>query len=96
MGSIPGAKLVRVTSDAAAWTGGTVLYAVYLFGGSNATSVQLTDDADGLSDNTFEVNTVANQGTFVDMSELGGIAFPSVGIYADITGTGAVAYLWIA
>ena len=96
MGSLPGAKLVRVTSDAAAWTGGTVLYAVYLFGGTNATSVQLTDDATGAGTNVFEVNTVANQGAFVDLSELGGIAFPTTGIYADITGTNAVAYLWIA
>jgi len=96
MPSIPGCKLVRVSADAAVYTGGTVLYAVYLFGGSNASSLQLTDDADGLGTNVFEVNTVATQGVFVDMSDFGGISFPSVGIYADITGTGAIGYLWVA
>ncbi len=96
MPSIPGAKLVRITGDAAAWTGGTVLYAVYLFAGSDASSLILYDAASVTGTQVFEINTVANQGVFVDLSELGGITFPNTGVYADIGGTGAIGYVWLA
>lgn len=92
--AMPQCKLVRVPSDAAAVATPTVLYAAYLFAGSNATSLILYDAGSATGTQVIEFNTAATQGLFVDMSNLGGVAFPLVGIYADITGTGAVAYLW--
>lgn len=94
MSAIPLCKLVRVPSDAASVAVPTVLYAVYLFAGSDATSLILYDAGSATGTQVIEFNTAATQGLFVDMSNLGGVSFPSVGIYADIAGTGAVAYLW--
>ncbi|MFA5808748.1 MAG: hypothetical protein WC935_00240 [Thermoleophilia bacterium] len=94
--SLPQGCLVRITADAIVGNDPCILYAAYLFAGSDASSMQFTDDADGLATNIFEMNTVANQGCFVNFAELGGISFPSIGLYVDITGTGAIGYVWLS
>lgn len=85
----------RIAEDGAVSAKPGRVYAIELTAGSDATSVQLTNDADGSGTNVLHVNTAANQGAFRDYTGLGGVYFSSK-CYADITGTGAVAWIWYA
>jgi len=58
--------------------------------------IELTDDADGSGTNVLELGGEAEGGqTFFDFSHIGGILFPTTGIYADVTTTGGAFHFWI-
>lgn len=92
----------RVTADAAL-TGlaGKRVFRVELYGTSDACTLLLYDAASatgteiwgGTAPFTGE-NGGGAQSMVWDWTHLGGIPFPNTGIYANITGTSAVAYVW--
>ena len=93
--SVPICAPTRIAADGAVSAVPGRIWAIELAAGSDASKVELTNDADGGGTNVVVVNTAANQGVFRDYVELGGIAFSSK-CYCDITGTGAVAFIWYA
>ncbi len=95
-------NFTRVAADAAISSRpGSRIQRVILLGGTDATSIKFYDAASATGTQVFETvapftDTDASAADAVDhdFHELGGIPFPTTGIYADITGTGAVAYVW--
>lgn len=83
-------QVARITTSAAVKASAGRVVAVNLFGGSAATSLKLTNDADGLGTPLLDVNTVIADTRFVDLSEMGGIVFGTA-IYATIAGAGGIA-----
>lgn len=69
------------------------LVAVYLYGGSGATSCEFKNAATDTGTVLFSMDTLTSSGQFVDLSEFGGINF-SVGCFVVPAGTGAIAYCW--
>ena len=69
------------------------LMAFLLFGGSDATDIILYDNTAASGTILAKKNVVANASKFVDLSNLGGIRF-GTGIYGNITGKGALCYVW--
>lgn len=69
------------------------LMAVYLYGGSGATSVEFKNAATDTGTVLFSMDTPTAEGQFVDLSELGGISF-DVGCFVKPAGTGGIAYCW--
>ena len=86
-------KLARLAASGAISTVAGKVYGVLLFGGSAATSLKLTNDADGSGVAVLNVNTVINQSFFLDLSELGPVEFNSK-IYGTLAGTGGEAYVF--
>jgi len=80
----------RLTASAAVKGAAGRVIAVNVFGGSGATSIKFTDDADGSGTPLLDVNTVIADTRFVDLSEIGGVAFGTA-IYATLAGTGGIA-----
>ena len=95
MSGLPAFKLdtVPATTPAALGTGARVLKAVYLYGGSAASSVEFKNAATDTGTVLFSMDCAAAIGQFVDLTELGGIAF-SVGCFCKPAGTGAIVYAW--
>jgi len=85
----------RIAADGAVSAVPGRIWAVELLAGSDASKVEFTNDADGSGTNVVEINTAANQGVYRSYADIGGINFSSK-CYCDITGTGAVAYIWYA
>ena len=90
----------RIAADAAVSGSPCTVWAIQLNGGTDDTSIELTNDANGAGTNVIEVDcphseaTFGSKGTvFIDYTPVGGIKFSSK-CYADITGTAAVAYVW--
>lgn len=92
----------RITSDSAV-TGiaGKRLFRVELYGTTDACTLKLYDAASITGTEVWggvAPFTGANGGgarsMVWDWTSVGGIPFPNVGIFADITGTSAVAYIW--
>ena len=78
------------------------IWAVLLNGGTDDTSIEFTNDADGSGDNVFELeapHTTADASSkssvYISFVDIGGVSFSSK-CYADITGTAATAYVWYA
>lgn len=69
------------------------LMAVYLYGGSAASSVEFKNAATDTGTVLFSMDTLTASGQFVDLSPFGGINF-SVGCFVKPAGTGAIAYCW--
>jgi len=69
------------------------LMAVYLYGGSAASSVEFKNAATDTGTVLFSMDTVANQGHWVNLEELGGIPF-STACFCKPAGTGAIVYAW--
>ncbi len=95
-------NLTRVTADAAI-TGlsGKRVWAIELYGTTDAAKILLYDAASATGTEVYglvapftDSDASAAESVFRDFTPLGGIPFPNTGIYADITGTGAVAYVW--
>lgn len=58
--------------------------------------IELTDDGDGSGTNVIELGGEAEGGqTYFDFTNLGGIIFGTVGIYADVTTTGGHFTFWL-
>lgn len=95
-------NLTRVAADAAV-TGlsGKRVWAISLYGTTDSVTLKLYDAASATGTEVYGLvapftdSDASAAGTIhLDFSSLGGIPFPNTGIYADITGTGAVAYVW--
>ena len=93
-------RLTRVAASAALFGSPCRVFAILLNGGSTASSLKLTNDANGSG--TAVINVVAQftdsdasaaDCTFVDFTSLGGIEFSSK-CYATIAGTSAEAFIW--
>lgn len=69
------------------------LVAVYLYGGSGATSCEFKNAATDTGTVLFSMDCATAIGQFVDLSEFGGITF-DVGCFVKPAGTGAIAYCW--
>jgi len=95
MPSLPSYNLQAVTTASAAALGAKPvrLMAVYLYGGSGASSVEFKNAATDTGTVLFSMDCATAIGQFVDLTELGGIPF-SVGCFVKPAGTGAIAYCW--
>lgn len=78
------------------------IWAVLLNGGTDDTSIEFTNDANGAGTNVFELECAATladssskSSVYVSFVDIGGVSFSSK-CYADITGTAATAYVWYA
>lgn len=98
--SRPMFKLTRLAADGAVSAVPCTVWAIQLNGGTDDTSIELTNDANGAGTNVIEVeapftdNDASSKSTvFIDYTSLGGIRFSSK-CYADLTGTAATAYIW--
>ena len=90
----------RLTADGAVSGNPCIIWAVQLNGGTAACKAEFTNDADGSGTNVIEVcaphtdaDGSAQSSVFVDYSKFGGIKFSSK-CFLDITGTGAVCFVW--
>lgn len=93
-------NLTRLSSAAAVTSIPGRVFAVLLEGGSDAASIDFTNDADGNGTPVVGVTApftdadASAAGTvFVDFTQLGGVNFSSK-IYGKLVGTGAIAYVW--
>lgn len=91
---------VRLSSAAAIKAVPGKVWAILLEGGSDAASIDITNDADGSGTPIIGVTApftdadASAAGTvFVSFVELGGLVFSSK-IYGKLAGTGAIAYVW--
>jgi len=92
----------RITSDSAiSGLAGKRVFRVELYGTTDACSLLLYDAASITGTEVWggvAPFTGANGGGAAsmvwDFCSVGGIPFPNTGIYANITGTSAVAYVW--
>jgi len=86
-------NVVRVTANVAISGLPGRVWAILLNGGSAASSIKLTNDADGSGTAVTNILALASQSVFVDFTSLGGVDFSSK-IYATIAGLGAEAFIW--
>lgn len=88
-------RLQAVTTASAARLGAKPvrLMAVYLYGGSAATSVEFKNAATDTGTVLFSMDTLTASGQFVDLSPFGGIDF-STGCFVKPAGAGGIAYCW--
>ncbi len=95
MSSVQRYELQAVTTASAARLGAKPvrLVAVYLYGGSGATSCEFKNAATDTGTVLFSMDTLTASGQFVDLSEFGGIQF-NVGCFVKPAGTGGIAYCW--
>lgn len=95
-------QLVRVSSDSAVVSvAGKRVFRVELYGTTDACTLKLYDAASATGTEVWGgvapftgANGGGAQSMVWDFSSVGGVPFPNTGIFADITGTGAVAYVW--
>jgi hypothetical protein len=100
--SHPLCNLTRVTADVAiSGLAGRRVFRVELYATSDACNIELHDAANGSGTEVWKgvapftgANGGGAQSMVWDWTHLGGIPFPTTGIYADITGTDAVAFVW--
>lgn len=89
----PKYNLTRLASSAAIKATPGNIKAVLLFGGSAATSLKLTDDANGAGTAVLNFNVPATESRLFCLEELGGVIFPTK-IYGTLAGTAGEAYVW--
>lgn len=100
--SLPICAPTRITADAAVSAKPGRIWAVLLNGGTDDTSIEFTNDADGSGDNVLELeapftdaDASSKSSVYISFVDIGGVLFSSK-CYADITGTAATAYVWYA
>lgn len=74
-------------------TGARRLRKVALAGGSAASKVELKDAATDTGNVLLTVNALTNDFKEISLEDVGGIEFDTA-VYAKLTGTGAIAYIW--
>lgn len=84
-------QTVPATTAAALGSGAVVLKGFYLYGGSAASSVEFKNAATDTGTVLFSADAPIGIGQFVDLTDIGGIAF-SVGCFCKPAGTGAIVY----
>jgi hypothetical protein len=94
------ANPTRVTASVAIKATAGRILAVLLEGGTTASSIDFTNDANGAGTPIIGVtvpftdaDASAQDSRLFDFTKFGGLAFDSK-IYAVLAGTGAVAYVW--
>jgi len=101
--TVPLFNMTRVAADAQIVTGaGKRVMRIDLYATTDAASLALYDNTSATGTPVYvavapftDTDASAAQTLSVDFTSVGGILFPNTGIYADITGTSAVAYVWI-
>ena len=90
-------RKVVITADAAVSATPTILWAIQVYANHADWRIELTDAGDSTGTNVTELGGEAEGGqTFFDYTGLGGIAFPNVGIFADITDTSSIMTFWVS
>ena len=95
MSDMPQYKLTTVPVATPAALGSTRLIAFSLYGGSAASSVEFKDAATDTGTVLFSAVIPIGTSLFINLSELGGIAF-STNIFCKPAGAGAIVYAWHA
>lgn len=85
--------VVTATAALVGAAGNRRLMGVVLFGGSANSQVEFKNAITDTGTVLLGLNCLASTTTWVDLSELGGIAFDT-GIFCKPAGTGAIAYVW--
>ena len=100
LASVPMHNLKRLSEAGAVKGAPGRVWAILLEGGSDASSIDITNDADGNGTPvigvtaTFTDSDASAAGTtYVDFTSLGGIDFTTK-IYGKLAGTAAIAYVW--
>lgn len=92
--AVPLYKKISVETSAAIVTGaGSVMY-VLLVGHANVADIQLHDSATN-NNEIIEIHSPKEDIRILDLQVLGGIPFET-GLYAEISGVGAHAWVWVA
>ena len=83
-----------IAADAAITTESShrVMHIILAAGAAAAATLELNNSDDGSGTDLISVNAVTGSTEVVDLAAIGGILF-SAGIYADIGGAGAAAYI---
>jgi len=100
--SMPLHNMTRVAADAAITAvAGHRVWRIDLYGTTDAVSLALYDAASATGTPVYvavapftDADASAAETKSISFFDVGGINFPNTGIYADITGTNAVAYVW--
>lgn len=86
-------QIKRIAADTnAALPAGTIIRGVSLMAGSDASSVKLYDAATVTGTDFFGMNALTSDNKYVPFPPLGKKV--NTGVSVDITGTGAVAYIF--
>lgn len=100
--SIPRFNLTRVTADVAITGAPARVYRIDLYGTTDACSLLLYNAASATGTEVYgmvapftDADASAARSVSISFCDVGGIDFSSK-IFADITGTSAVAYVWWA
>ena len=92
--AVPLYKKISVETSAAIVTGaGSIMY-ILLVGHANACDLQLHDRATN-NNEIIEVHSPKEDIRILNLQEVGGIPFET-GLYAEISGVGAHAWVWVA
>ena len=92
--AVPLYKKISVETSAAIVTGaGSVMY-VLLVGHANVADIQLHDSATN-NNEIIEIHSPKEDIRILNLQEVGGIPFET-GLYAEISGVGAHAWVWVA
>jgi len=94
--SLPLFRKVSITADAVVSAVPVLVMKVLVNSNDVDWQLDLTDDGDGTSVNVVELAGQAEGGqTEFSFVDVGGIAFPLVGVYCDLTGASHVTF-WLA
>ena len=90
-------RKVVITGDAVVSATPSILWAIQVYAAHADWRIELTDSGDSTGTNVTELGGEAEGSqTFFDYTNLGGINFPNVGIFADVTITGAIITFWVS
>ncbi len=92
--AVPLYERISVESSAAIVTGAGSIMFISLNGHANACDLQLHDSATN-NNEIFEGHTGKESTRVVDLQLVGGIPFET-GLYAEFSGVGAHAWVWVA
>lgn len=84
-------QTVPTTTPAALGSGAVRLMGFYLYGGSGNTSVEFKNAATDTGTVLLSADTLIASGQFVNLTDMGGIAF-STGCFCKPAGTGGIVY----
>ncbi len=90
---IPIFKQARVATSAALSSSNIRVFAVLLSGPSAASTLKLTNDANGSGNPVLHFSVLNGDSQFFDFTNLGGVEFTDK-CYATIAGSGAEAQVW--
>lgn len=87
-------RLTRIAADGAVAAVGTNVKALLLCGGAAAAgTLALYNAASATGTQVLDVMALTGDSVYLDLTALGGVQFTSK-CFADIGGSGAVAYIW--